>query len=120
MSKTPNETTEEPAAPIPVTINREANSVVIKWSDGLITKRTAAELRAACPCATCREKKRGESKEGEDPKRPPGLPILSKAEARPMRVESMRPVGSYAYQISFSDGHASGIYPFSLLREDAS
>jgi DUF971 family protein len=36
-----------------------------------------------------------------------------------MRVESMRPVGSYAYQIGFSDGHSSGIFPFSLLREEA-
>jgi DUF971 family protein len=109
-------TAEDQAAPIPVSIDREENSILIQWSDGLVTKRTAAELRAACPCATCREKKRGQSKDEGESKQPPGLPILSKAEAQPVRVESMRPVGSYAYQIGFSDGHSSGIYPFSLLR----
>ncbi len=27
------------------------------------------------------------------------------------------PVGSYAYSISFSDGHSSGIFPFALLHD---
>jgi DUF971 family protein len=29
----------------------------------------------------------------------------------------MKPVGSYAYSIDFSDGHGTGIYPLELLRE---
>jgi DUF971 family protein len=43
------------------------------------------------------------------------LPVLSAAEARPLTVEHMRPVGNYAYNISFSDGHDSGIYGFDVL-----
>ncbi len=38
-------------------------------------------------------------------------------EARPTRVEHMRPVGNYAYNIQFSDGHDSGIYTFDYLVE---
>ena len=51
------------------------------------------------------------------PVNPLQLPVLSPAEARPLRVESMRPVGNYAYAIVFSDGHASGIFTFALLLE---
>jgi DUF971 family protein len=29
----------------------------------------------------------------------------------------MRPVGSYAYAIAFSDGHETGIYALDFLRE---
>ena len=103
---------------VPLSITRDGQDrIVIQWSDQVTTTWTAAQLRASCPCATCREKKRGESDKKNDPKQMPGLPILSKAEAQPLRVASMSPVGSYAYQISFSDGHSSGIYPFALLRD---
>lgn len=112
----------EQASPIPVAISRDPDgSIVIQWSDDATTRRTANQLRKACPCATCREKKRGESAKQEEAKPTFGLPILSKAEAQPLRVDHMSPVGSYAYQITFSDGHSSGIYPFALLRDqDAS
>ncbi len=89
MSNAIEETAEDQAAPIPVSIDREADSILIRWSDGLVTKRSAAELRAACPCATCREKKRGASRNEGDA--PPGLPILSKAEAQPMRKIAFQP-----------------------------
>jgi DUF971 family protein len=108
-----------PMSPVPISISRDAEDrIVIQWSDDATTLRTASQLREACPCATCREKKRGEADKKEAAtQRPMGLPILSKAEAQPLRVDAMSPVGSYAYQITFSDGHSSGIYPFALLRD---
>ncbi len=45
------------------------------------------------------------------------LPVLSMAEAQPLRIDGMRPVGNYAYNIAFSDGHDSGIFTFDYLRE---
>ena len=71
----------------------------------------AAELRERCPCATCREK------HGAPPKPPTQLTVLSAAEARPLTVAGMRPVGSYAYHVDFSDGHKTGLYTLELLRE---
>ena len=98
----------------PVSITRDGdNAIVITWSDDTTTRWTVAALRKACPCATCREKKRGE----EEKKKPVGLPVLSAAEARPLRIESMRPVGNYAYNIAFSDGHGSGIFSMAMLHE---
>jgi DUF971 family protein len=45
------------------------------------------------------------------------LPVLSLQEARPTEIEHMRPVGNYAYNIEFSDGHDSGIFTFDYLLE---
>lgn len=73
---------------------------------------TYKTLRDACPCATCREKKRaGESK----PKNM--LNILSAEETVPLEILDMRPVGNYAYNIAFSDQHTSGLFTTEYLRE---
>jgi DUF971 family protein len=47
----------------------------------------------------------------------PLLPVLSTAEARPLKLLGMKPVGNYAYAIDFSDGHDTGIFTFELLLE---
>jgi DUF971 family protein len=98
----------------PVSIERDGDAAIrITWSDQTTIRWTAGELRTACPCATCREKKRGDDEQRQQ--KPALLPVLSTAEARPLSIESMSPVGSYAYNIAFSDGHSSGIYPFARL-----
>ena len=43
------------------------------------------------------------------------LPVLSAAEAKPMTIASMSPVGQYGYNVGFSDGHHSGIFLFEVL-----
>lgn len=97
----------------PVSLAIEEGLLVIGWSDGHMTRHRPRDLRDACPCATCREKKRG-----DEDKKPKGmLPILTAAEAQPLAVIKMRPVGNYAYNIYFSDGHDSGIFSFDLLKE---
>lgn len=100
----------------PTALNRESNgSIRISWDDATETTWTPSELRKACPCATCREKKR---KVAETPSMPRVLPVISAAEAKPLAIDSMRPVGNYAYNISFSDGHHSGIFSFKLLKRE--
>jgi DUF971 family protein len=86
-------------------------ALAIEWSDGAKRTYTTRELRDECPCATCREQR-------SLPPRPATLlPVLTPAEARPLALVSMKPVGNYAYTIEFSDGHDTGIYTFDLLRE---
>ena len=102
---------------MPVSIQRDGDAaIVIQWSDDTSTRWTAGDLRKSCPCATCREKKRADAK-AADASGPRMLPVLSAAEAQPLRIASMRPVGSYAYNIAFTDGHSSGIFPFVLLHQ---
>ena len=89
----------------------EENKLVIEWSDGQRRRYSFHQLRDQCPCATCREKRSGQQPA------PTLLPVLSAAEAQPLRIEGMKPVGSYAYTIAFNDGHDTGIFTFELLRE---
>lgn len=97
---------------IPTAIHRADDStIVIAWSDGSQRRYVAAELRKRCPCATCREKHSAAT--GQE--KPRTLPVLSMAEARPLAINGMRPVGNYAYNIAFSDGHDSGIFTFDFL-----
>ncbi|MEM9585645.1 MAG: DUF971 domain-containing protein [Planctomycetota bacterium] len=97
---------------VPTELQRVGNSgVSIIWSDGTTTKWSTGQLRSVCPCALCREKKQSNQEKAV----PTMLPVLSAAEAAPLTITGMRPVGNYAYNIAFSDGHSSGVYQFALL-----
>lgn len=87
------------------------NRLKITWSDSQQRLYTVRQLRDRCPCATCREKSNA------PPKPATMLTVLKPEETRPLRIESMKPVGTYAYSIHFSDGHDTGIFTFDLLRE---
>lgn len=96
----------------PLKLSRTAaGAIVIDWSDGQRREYPVRELRDACPCATCREKR------SEPPKSASLLPVLSLNETQPLAISSMEPVGNYAYSIAFSDGHDTGIYTLELLRQ---
>lgn len=87
------------------------DQLLIEWSDGAQRKYAFRELRDACPCATCREKRKA-------PRAAPNpFVILKPEETQPLRISGMTPVGTYAYSIAFSDGHDTGIFSFELLRE---
>ena len=81
--------------------------LLIEWSDGHRSSYTWRHLREECPCAACRE----ERLQPPDPFR-----ILKPAELVPLRPVSIAPVGRYAYKITWSDGHDSGIYTLEHLR----
>lgn len=101
----------ERTTPTPTELQRTEFGLRIAWSDGQVREYRASELRVGCPCATCREKR------AAPPPSPTQLTVLSKAEAAPLRIDSMRPVGSYAYNIAFSDGHHTGLFTMDRLRE---
>lgn len=85
------------------------NQLLITWNDGERRQYGARELRNACPCATCREK-------ASSPEPVGLLPILKPEEAQPLKIAGMKPVGSYAYALAFTDGHDTGIYAMELLK----
>jgi len=88
----------------------EDQRLVINWSDNAISQIPFKILRDNCPCAHCREA-------ALNPAPADLLPVISAAEARPLIVQGMKPLGNYAYTIAFSDGHDTGIYKLELLRQ---
>ena len=92
----------------------EGKGLEIDWKDGHKSAWSFAFLRAACPCATCVEEraqlglKPGESK----PKAAELLPMYTP----PPKPSSVQPVGRYALQFNWLDGHTSGIYSWEYLR----
>ncbi|CAN5250512.1 DUF971 domain-containing protein [soil metagenome] len=93
----------------PVSLRREGEGLRIDWSDGASTFATWRVIRNACPCATCND-------ERSKPSNP--FRILSEREVAAGAPEpvAMKPVGHYAYQITWNDGHGAGIYTLESLR----
>jgi DUF971 family protein len=98
--------------PDEVGLDPEARALEILWSDGRRSRHSFDDLRRLCPCAGCRER----------PAPAAGaLHVLAPKERRAMAADvvNVTPVGRYAINLRFSDGHASGIYTFDFLREMA-
>ena len=78
---------------------------MLEWDNGETTTLSAVELRSLCPCAACVDELTGVRR--QDPATvPPNLVH-----------EDVRLVGNYAITVRFSDGHATGIYPYPMLWE---
>ncbi len=93
-----------PAAP-PEAIDLNARGEFeITWPGGRVAILPAFTLRDLCPCAGCIEE--GTGKKILDPST---IPL-------DIRAERIDPVGNYAIQIHWSDGHGTGLYTWELLR----
>ena len=88
-------------APTDIEIDR-SRAVTLTWPDGQVDSFALADLRAACPCAFCGNR------------RAAGAAVLAAVD---IRVDSAELVGNWGLQIHWSDGHETGIYPWTLLRE---
>jgi ATP-binding protein involved in chromosome partitioning len=84
---------------------RGPRTLGIAWADGAESALDVRELRLACGCAQCVDEWTGAERLDAD-----AVP----ADVHPVKISG---VGRYAIQIEWSDGHASGIYPFRRLRQ---
>jgi DUF971 family protein len=91
----------------PLVIRRnDPSKIEIDWADGHLTVYTAADLRGICPCAHCVDEMSGVRVHDPD-----------SVETTLTHTE-VKLVGNYAITLAFSDGHHTGIYPFTMLREN--
>jgi DUF971 family protein len=77
----------------------------ITWNDGHFGSYPSWYLRENCMCAACVEEFTGQRKVGHG-----NIPASIE------RV-NVSPVGNYALQFAWSDGHETGIYSFEYLRD---
>jgi DUF971 family protein len=89
------------ATPREARIAPDGRNLAITLQSGELLELSAAHLRRSCRCAWCSRARF----EGRPPKAEHEVAIASLAQ-----------VGTYAFHIAFTDGHARGIYPFAYLR----
>lgn len=95
--------------PAEITIERAAEELRIRWADGHASAWSLPWIRAHCPCASCREERRARAESD-------GL-LLNSGPPPSAEVTGAELVGNYALRLDWTDGHNSGIYPFSALRQ---
>ena len=96
--------------PTNITADRNKQQLIITWNDGLKSHYPFAGLRAVCPCVECRG---GHANMGQ----PPDLVKLRTAENHLINLDKIEPIGSYALQFVWNDGHYTGIYTWDYLRQ---
>lgn len=87
----------------------EKNFLLIKWDQNSESKIGLKYLRDECPCANCK---------GETillkTYRPPKPTMVS---SNMYEIQNIQPVGVYAIQVSWKDGHNTGLYSWEYLQK---
>ena len=88
----------------PKTLNNDGTRGILEiiWDDNIVQRLDNAYLRNLCRCAEC-----------VSIRRKPGGKISCQES---VKISEIHPVGNYAVQLAFSDGHNRGIFPWVYLR----
>ena len=93
----------DPAAvPDTVVLTADRARLRLTWLDGESAELRAERLRAACRCAWCTRAR---------------LDGSFAASFDSVAIDRLTPIGGYAINVHFTDGHARGIYPWTYLRQ---
>ncbi len=92
-------------SPVDIDVDR-TRAVTIEFADGERAVFEVTALRAACPCAACRSLR----ERGEDAWPRPGQAVT-------ITIADARLTGAWGLSIDWSDGHSTGIYAWSVLRD---
>jgi len=90
--------------PIEIKLHKQSRLLEISFADGRTFQFSFEFLRVHSPSAEVR---------GHGP----GQEILQTGKQE-VNINNIDPVGSYAIQINFSDGHNTGLYSWDLLRTE--
>jgi DUF971 family protein len=95
-----------PEADPPVAIDLDrTRSLRLEWADGRAATFALETLRSNCPCAACRAV------------RDRGNPVWPPSHgATELRANDAELVGNWGLQITWHDGHSTGIYAWGVLR----
>ncbi len=93
--------------PKDIKAKRDEGVLIITWADARVDRLGFRDLRLACGCAGCIHEFTRE-------------PLLD-PDTVPLdiTIAGMSLVGNYAIQINWSDGHDTGIYTWTRIREVA-
>jgi len=83
------------------------NELAISWSDGVEQYLPLEALRKACPCAVCC---------GEPDVMGRGDATSRIYKPGSFELKGYEFIGGYGLKLSWADGHATGIFSYTLLR----
>ncbi len=86
-------------------IDFDAKTITLTWSDGETSTVSNAALRRACSCALCVD---------EMTRKPLLDPASVPVDIHPDKVGV---IGNYAIMVDWSDGHNTGFFPYSVIKE---
>ncbi len=89
----------------PKQIQYDKGKTSVLWDDGHESVYPHLHMRNLCPCATCRDMR---EEKGKEP-----YVMDGKTELVPKEI---LPVGRYALQFVWDDGHDTGLYSYEYLR----
>jgi DUF971 family protein len=92
----------------PIDVQAIGEELAIKWDDQTETFIRFETLRRHCPCAGCKGEMDVMGNLYKNPEKP--------YTANSFKLERWVPVGGYAIQPFWGDGHATGIYAFDYLQ----
>ncbi len=90
--------------PVKIRLKNEKQLSIV-WSDGKECLYSLVMLRRKCPCASCRA--------DFESKGPAYIPLFA---GDSLVLDTIVPMGHYALQFNWKDGHHTGIYDFEYLR----
>lgn len=90
---------------------KKDRGLTVQWADGATSYYSVAYLRRMSPSAEARALRE------EMEKNPLTVLPASAARAGPLTIVDAELVGNYALRLHFSDGHRTGIYSWSYLRQ---
>ncbi len=91
--------------PIDIHVKR-TEGVTITFADDFVAEFNLVALRLRCPCAECQALRQ----RGEDGWPRPSSPI-------PLEITTAEMHGAWGLSPTWNDGHATGVFPFELLRQ---
>ena len=89
-------------------VERAKGWLEMDWADDGILRVKLSDVRKACPCALCADLR---AKQDEQ------LQMITAEQTPSADLSDVVPVGNYAIQIRWTDGHDTGIYTYSYLKQ---
>ena len=96
----------EARRPVDIDVDRAAGTMMIAWQDGHASAYQLAALRPLCPCAYC----------SGEMGRPGAVDATTTFTRQQTTLREIRPVGRYALQPVWGDGHDTGFFTLARLR----
>jgi DUF971 family protein len=92
-----------------ISVEKEAQTLTVGFADGLSVAFPLDGFRRACPCVMCRG---GHELMGVpiDPE------IFLEAPQKVRTLRAITPIGTYALQFTWEDGHNTGLYRIETIR----